>query len=296
MTIEHYENFPVASLLLPAHLREPVRRIYCFARTADDIADEGDAGAEERRNQLQAYRQAILRIQENKAPVDAESSLAGIFLPLADVIRQHNLSCEPFLDLLSAFSQDVSTKRYDDSDALLDYCNRSANPVGRLMLALYDRLDERNIRDADAICSGLQLSNFWQDVAIDWHKDRVYIPQSALQAHGLTDQYIQARVQGESVLPSETAAWHSLMQAQVQQTRAMLISGAPLAWRLPGRIGLELRLVVHGGLRILERLDQVGYDMFAHRPKLGSRDRLLLLWRGLAGRRPQHRISSVPHS
>lgn len=296
MSIDHYENFPVASLLLPARLRAPVRHIYRFARTADDIADEGDASADVRLARLDEYRQALLRIRDGRAPVAPGHELAAIFLPLAGVIRAFGLSCDPFLDLLSAFSQDVGTSRYDTDAALLDYCRRSANPVGRLMLALYGKLDEDNGRDADAICTGLQLANFWQDVAVDWRKDRVYIPQSALRAHHLDDTHIHRRAQGLPVPPEEAAAWHAMMRERTAQTRALLVSGAPLAWRLPGRIGLELRLVVHGGLRILERLDQVGYDMFARRPTLGTADRLLLLWRGLSGRQSLHRFSPVRHS
>lgn len=296
MSINHYENFPVASLLLPARLREPVRHIYRFARTADDIADEGDASADVRLARLDEYRQALLRIRDGRAPVAPDHDLAAIFLPLAEVIRAFGLSCDPFLDLLSAFSQDVGTSRYDTDAALLDYCRRSANPVGRLMLALYGKLDEDNGRDADAICTGLQLANFWQDIAIDWRKDRVYIPQSALRAHHLDDIHIHRRVQGLPVPSQEADAWRAMMRERVAQARALLVSGAPLAWRLPGRIGLELRLVVHGGLRILERLDQVGYDMFARRPTLGTADRLLLLWRGLSGRQSLHRFSPVRHS
>lgn len=296
MTIEHYENFPVASWLLPAALREPVQRIYWFARTADDIADEGDAPAHERLARLDDYRQVLLRIRDGQPPVAAEAPLAPLFLPLAEVIHAHQLPCEPFLDLLSAFTQDVTTKRYDNDEALFDYSRRSANPVGRLMLMLYAQKSDNNFRDADAICTGLQFTNFWQDVAIDWSKDRVYIPQSALEAHGLTETHIQRRVQGLAVSTDELSAWQAMMREQVEQARQLLISGAPLAWRLPGRIGLELRLVVHGGLRILERLDQVGYDMFAHRPKLNTRDRMLLLWRGLSGRKSLHRISPSHHS
>lgn len=274
MSVDHYENFPVASLLLPRRLRPAVTAIYRYARTADDIADEGDLPDQERLARLERFRAELRRIGEaptrHAAP---DPDLAPIFRPLAETIARHQLPLAPFFDLLSAFGQDVTVKRYESQAELLDYCARSANPVGRLMLCLYDAATPDNLRDADAICTGLQLTNFWQDVRIDWHKGRVYIPQEDLRRHGVTEDDIAAgRI---------TPAWHRLMAFEIGRTRALLHSGAALASRLPGRIGLELRLVVQGGLRILERIEQAGYDVHEQRPVLGARDWALMLWRAL---------------
>ncbi|MBC7414672.1 MAG: squalene synthase HpnC [Herminiimonas sp.] len=258
MPIDHYENFPVASLLLPARLRPAVHAIYAFARTADDIADEGDALLPARLAALDAYDAMLLRMPHEAV---AEPVL---FRNLQQVITQWDLPLQPFQDLLSAFKQDVVTTRYADFPALLDYCTRSANPVGTLMLYLYECPTPDNLRWSDAICSALQLINFWQDVAVDWQKGRVYLPQDDLQRHGVTEAAIdEGRVD---------AAWRSLMRFEVARARTMLLYGSPLALRLPGRIGWELRLVVQGGLRILARIETAGYDVFQHRPVLGKRD------------------------
>jgi squalene synthase HpnC len=275
MAVDHYENFPVASFLLPRRLRKAVGDIYRFARSADDIADEGSAENTQRLASLAAYREELHRIAAGKAgarPV-AEPGLARIFDPLAATIARHQLPITPFYDLLSAFEQDVTVKRYPDSNTLLDYCSRSANPVGRLMLHLYGAATDLNLRDADAICSGLQLVNFWQDVRVDWHKDRVYLPQDLLSQHGVSEEDIAAcRL---------TPQWTALMKHEINNTRALLHSGAPLGRRLPGRIGLELRLVVQGGLRILERIEKCRYDVFMNRPELGAKDWSVMLWRAL---------------
>jgi squalene synthase HpnC len=276
MAVDHYENFPVASILLPRRLRPAVGDIYRFARSADDIADEGSADDAQRLAQLAAYRAELHRIAEGKPgarPV-ADPGLASVFDPLAATIARHQLPVTPFYDLLSAFEQDVVVKRYADYPALLDYCAKSANPVGRLMLHLYGAANAENLRDADAICSGLQLVNFWQDVRVDWRKDRVYLPQDALRRHGVTEEDIAAcRLD---------SAWEALMRDVIGHARALLHSGAPLARRLPGRIGLELRLVVQGGLRILERIEQARYDVFMNRPELGAKDWGVMIWRAFS--------------
>ena len=270
---EHYENFPVASLLLPRRLRAPVSHIYHFARSADDIADEGDDAPAARLEKLGAYRRALLAMHEGQAGMPAHDPLHDVFAPLAHTVHAWRLPLQPFLDLLSAFEQDVTTHRYADDGALLDYCSRSANPVGRLMLHLYDACTPENLRRSDAVCTGLQLANFWQDVAIDWRKARVYLPQDKLARHGVDESQI---AEGRC-----DAAWQSLMREQCAQARGLLQQGMPLARRLPGRIGLELRMVVLGGLRILERLEPLHYDVFQNRPTLRKRDWLLLSWRTL---------------
>ncbi|MBP0599373.1 squalene synthase HpnC [Herbaspirillum sp. LeCh32-8] len=267
MAVDHYENFPVASLLLPARLRPAVTAIYAFARSADDIADEGDADAPQRLAALEAYEHGLDLIEAD-APAQTP-----IFERLHQTIRAHQLPLQPFRDLLSAFKQDVVTNRYVRYDDLLDYCRRSANPVGTLMLHLYRTPDAQNLRDSDAICSALQLINFWQDVGIDWQKERIYLPQEDLQRFGVSADDIAAGRADEK--------WRRLMQFEVERARALMLSGAPLAKRLPGRIGWELRLVVQGGLRILERIEAVQGDVFRRRPKLGKTDWLTLAWRAL---------------
>ena len=268
MAVDHYENFPVASVLLPAHLRPAVKAIYAFARSADDIADEGDATPSQRLAALAAYDEALDDIDASRPPTDP------MFAVLADVIRTYRLPLAPFRDLLSAFRQDVVTARYQGFDGLLDYCRRSANPVGTLMLHLYDAATPKNLRDSDAICSALQLINFWQDVAVDWKKQRIYLPLDDLDRFGVSEQDIASANAG--------TAWQALLQFEINRARTMMLSGAPLARRLQGRIGWELRMVVQGGLRILERLEQAEGDVFTRRPKLGKRDWLLVLWRALA--------------
>ncbi|MFZ4708589.1 MAG: squalene synthase HpnC [Zwartia sp.] len=275
MSANHYENFPVASFLLPKHLRQAVLNIYRFARSADDIADEGDASDAERLQALKAYRHALNTCQKPAAArLDAlEPTLDAIFTPLGQTIVEHRLPLQPFEDLLSAFEQDIVQKRYSDQTALDLYCARSANPVGRLMLHLYGAVTEETLAWSDAICTALQRLNFLQDIAIDWQKDRIYLPQQALERFGVTE---------ETIANAEVnAAWKSLMQEQVTACRALLHFGQPLGRRLPGRIGLELRLIVQGGLRILEKIEHVDFDVFHRRPTLGALDWALMLARAL---------------
>lgn len=255
MGVDHYENFPVASWLLPAQLRAPVRAIYRFARTADDIADEGDDAPPLR----------LVKLAQLAAQLDAiEAGRANDWPDLAEAVTRHALPVALLRDLLSAFAQDVTVQRYADYPALLDYCRRSANPIGRLLLHLYRRNEPALAAQSDAICTGLQLTNFWQDVALDFAKGRIYLPAAELQRFGVGEDAIgAARVD---------AAWSALMAAQTARARAMLESGAPLARALGGRVGFELRLVVQGGLRILERIDAVGGDVFRRRPVLRAGD------------------------
>ncbi len=276
MSVDHYENFPVASLLLPKRLRQPIQYIYWFSRSADDIADEGDYSDSWRLEQLQSYREALCQIEQGQLQLDSSDPRYAIFTPLAPVIQQHQLPIPLFADLLTAFEQDVSVKRYPNYEALYHYCTHSANPVGRLLLHLYNELRPDSLIMSDAICTGLQLTNFWQDIAIDWKKDRVYIPTDTLASFELNEDYIATRCAQQPTQATDNKHWLRMMQQQVELTRQLLLSGMPLATRLPGRIGLELRLIVLGGLRILERLDQVDYDVFTQRPQLTKADWLLL--------------------
>lgn len=267
MSVDHYENFPVASLLVPARLRRPIEVIYRFARSADDIADEGEAATEERLAALDAYRDELQRIATGGQPATT------LFRELAEVISAHALPLQLFHDLLDAFAQDVVKKRYADYGELLDYCRRSANPVGRLVLHLFKRTSAQQLAWSDAICSALQLINFWQDVAIDWQKERVYLPQ---------DELSRFRVSEDDIAQQRWSAnWAALMYFQIDRAEALMRRGAPLVHELPGRIGWEIRLTVQGGLRILERLRRSHGDVFRKRPKLGKWDWAVLAARSL---------------
>ncbi len=267
MSVDHYENFPVASWLAPPHLRAPIVAIYHFARSADDIADEGDASPAQRRASLDAYRRQLAAIAAGQ-PTDTP-----IFHNLARAIRQHDLPVQLFIDLLDAFSQDIEQTRYASYTELLDYCRRSANPVGRLLLRLYRAEQPQQLAWSDQICTSLQLINHWQDVGIDWHKQRVYLPQEDLQRFGVSEAQIAAG--------TVDANWRALMRFEVDRARRMMLDGAPLGRTLPGRIGLELRLMIAGGLRILEKIEAADYDVFRQRPVLKPLDWPLLLWRAL---------------
>ena len=267
VSIEHYENFPVASLLLPAAERAPVGVIYRFARSADDFADEGELAPAERLARLDAYRTELRGIARGDAPGEP------LFAELAQVVRSRGLPLEPLHDLLDAFSQDVLKPRYADFAELREYCRRSANPVGRLLLHLFGAATPENLAQSDAVCSALQLANFWQDVALDYAKGRIYLPQDEMARFGVGEAHLAER--------RCDSAWRALLGFQVERTRALLRSGAPLGRRLPGRIGLEIRATVQGGLRVLEKLDAVQFDVFRRRPVLKWTDWPLLLWRAL---------------
>lgn len=270
MPVEHYENFPVASLLLPRRLRRPIEAIYRFARGADDIADEGEANTRERLDGLQRYREELDRIERG------QPTTLPAFSGLAEAVAAWRLPLPLLRDLLDAFSQDVVQKRYADFPQLLDYCRRSANPVGRLLLHLFRRTDADALRRSDEICTALQLINFWQDIAIDWQKGRVYLPQDDLARFGVDEALIAAC--HHHPCPSH---WQALVAFEVERARRMMLAGAPLVHALPGRMGWEIRLTVQGGLRILERIEAVRGDVFRHRPQLGRGDWPLLVARAL---------------
>ena len=258
VSVAHYENFPVASLLVPKALRPAVVAIYRFARNADDFADEGDLPAARRLEALEHYRQGLDAIGQGEPPREPP------FPELAAAIARHGLSIEPFRDLLSAFSQDVTVTRYATWELLLDYCRRSANPVGRLMLCLYRAESPANYAASDAICTALQLINFWQDVASDWQRGRLYIPGEILDRYGVTSADI---AEGRC-----TPAWRALMGYLSMRTRSMLESGRPLTRALPWRLRLEISGVLAGGHRILDGIDATGGDVFRRRPVLGRAD------------------------
>ena len=272
--VDHYENFPVASWLCPRHLRSPVAAIYGFARTADDIADEGTAAAQQRLSELACYRADLEACFSDKRD---SGRWPGVFIPLRGAVRDFNLPERPLADLLAAFEQDVARSRdgagYANRADLLDYCRRSANPVGRLLLHLYGISDSAAQEHSDAVCTALQLINFWQDVGLDVVRGRYYLPAEDLLRHGLDPARPStwAAAAGATDLIADFAQW----------ARSLMQSGAGIVHRVPGRAGWELRLVVQGGLRTLDRIEAMGFNTFAARPTLHAADLPVMLWRAL---------------
>ncbi len=273
--VTHYENFPVASWLCPPHLRAPIAAIYAFARTADDIADEGPASAAQRLADLAAYRADLHAIAAGQAPSERWSA---VFAPLAAMLQSHALPVPLLDDLLSAFIQDVEKTRdgagYAHRTELLDYCRRSANPVGRLLLHLYGVHGAQALDESDAICTALQLINFWQDLSVDLPRGRFYLPDEDCAAHGVD------RAQLLALRP--TAQTTALIQELSGWTRATMLRGAPLVHRVPGRMGWELRLVVQGGMRILDKVDALQGRSLCQRPRIRAWDAPGMLARALA--------------
>lgn len=261
---DHYENFPVGSWLLPAALRPAVAAIYRFARYADDVADEGSAAPAQRLAELERLRRALSPGAESAHPIVEQ---------LLPHLAQHALDRQSLLDLLSAFAQDVQVKRYASQGQLMDYCRRSANPVGRLMLQLFGCARPETLAHSDAICSALQLINFAQDVRVDWAKDRVYLPLDALAAAGLDDRSVGSAVaQGRA-----DARLRGVIAQFAAGARRLLDSGRPLVGQVPLRLGLELRVIIAGGRRILDLLERNGHDPIEARPALRTRDLLPIL-------------------
>jgi squalene synthase HpnC len=269
--VDHYENFPVASLLCPPRLRPAVKAIYHFARTADDLADEGQASAPERLAELDQFEADLAACALAQTP--SSGRWPAVFDALAPVLREWDLPLQLLRDLLSAFKQDVTQSRYANQAQLLDYCRRSANPIGRLLLHLYQIHDETSLQRSDDICTALQLINFWQDLSVDLPRGRLYLPADLLARHGLSaDRLLQ---------PQPPAAAGALIDSALDWAEHLMLRGAPLARQVPGRAGWELRLVVQGGLRIAQRVRHLGPRVLQERPKLGRRDMALMLWRSL---------------
>jgi squalene synthase HpnC len=272
--IAHYENFPVASVLCPPRLRPPIAAIYHFARTADDIADEGNAPAEQRLDDLALMRTDLAAVAGGKP---RSGRWPQVFEPLVTMISAFDLPVQLLADLLDAFTQDVVKTRdqagYADRTELLDYCRRSANPVGRLLLHLYGVRDETALRMSDDICTALQLINFWQDLGIDIPRGRHYLPARDCAAHGVGAEDLKALRQ----TPGATR----LIAEQCRLAKELMQGGAELVHRIPGRAGWELRLVVQGGLRILDKIERMNFATLQTRPKLGPRDVAVMLWRAL---------------
>jgi len=267
LALSHYENFPVASKLMPARLRPHVAAIYAFARTADDFADEPGREPDERLRLLDEWQQKLHRPPED-----------DIFLALHDTIERFQLPVSLLEDLLSAFRQDVVTTRYASWADVLDYCRRSANPVGRLVLRLSGYGDDQLDQQSDAVCTALQLTNFWQDLAVDWPRGRLYVPEEAWRATGADP--------GALDRGRMTPAWTATMRACGDRTQRLFDEGRPVCDGVGGRLRYELRATWLGGTRILDRLVEVDFDVFTARPKLGTVDALViasrtLLWRAI---------------
>lgn len=266
----HYENFPVASWLLPARLRGPVAAIYCFARDADDLADEDPRPIEERRAALLAMQERVQILEDPAAEHEPE------WIALADACSRFDLPAAPFSDLIDAFVQDLEQTRYATFGEVMDYCRRSANPVGRLMLHLNGNPTEEMLGYSDAVCSALQLINFYQDLQQDLQENnRIYLPQDELDQYGVTEAMLEA---GQT-----TFQLRNLMQFQYARADRLLRAGAPLGGMLRGRMGLEIRAIINGGARVLWRLRQQE-DVFA-RPRLRTRDAWIILRHSLRPRR-----------
>ena len=268
----HYENFPVASRLVPAESRPHVAAIYAFARTSDDFADEGDRSADERLALIADWHR---RLEEAAvgAVVDDGSEAAHIFVALSATMKTCDLDVQLFRDLLSAFAQDVVVKRYETWEDLLDYCRRSANPVGRLVLRVSGCRRAEADRQSDAVCTALQLTNFWQDIERDWKKGRVYVPRMLMAAHGALEDHLARR--------AWTPNWRETLMDAGWRTRALFAEGRPVTEAVRGRLRYELRATWLGGNKILDRLEAVDYNIFAQRPTLGASDAAAILWRAL---------------
>lgn len=265
MVRSHYENFPVASLILPKHLRRPISVIYAFARNADDFADEGDLDADMRLYKLKDYDSKLDKIAADQDVDDP------VFIALADVIKQHALPLQLFHDLITAFRLDVTKKRYKDIHDVWDYCRYSANPVGRLLLHLTKEDTVENLERSDAICSALQLINFLQDIEQDFvENNRIYLPQDDMLRFHINEDDLKEK-------KCDDAMWQ-LIQQQIQYAREKMLFGKPLGNIVRGRFGFQLRIMINGGLRVLELLENQQNNCFS-RPRLGKRDWLRMIWR-----------------
>lgn len=272
----HYENFPVASIFLPKHLRTPVALIYSFARQADDFADEGDLNIEHRLSLLNQFRDELDLLHAYIKPN------TDFFVILGNMIKSEKLPLDPFYDLLQAFSQDVTKTRYASYTEVLDYCQCSANPIGRLLLQLYQQATPENIQLSDNICTALQIINFLQDIAIDFKKNddkqRIYMCQDELAAFGITEQALQDLVDGNKAIDDN---WQQFMQFNLHRVNALMHAGKPLGRILSGRIGFEMRMIIAGGERIISKIGKVDGDIFKRRPSLNHWDWFIIFSKAL---------------
>ena len=275
----HYENFPVASFLLPPDLRQPIALIYHFARQADDFADEGSLSVAQRLHLLGQFKDELDLLQAYIKPQ------TPFFATLGGMIKRRKLPLAPFYALLDAFSQDVVKTRYENYDEVLDYCQRSANPIGQLLLHLYGAATPANLHYADNVCSALQIINFLQDIALDFEKNegkkRIYLCQDELEAFGIDETVIASYASKQSQADER---WQGFMHFNLRRVSALLASGKPLGRILQGRIGLEMRMIISGGECIINKISHADGDVFNHRPTLNRWDWLMIFLKALIKR------------
>jgi squalene synthase HpnC len=262
----HYENFPVVSFLLPQRLRQDFYNVYAYCRWADDLGDEMGGRAESLRL-LEWWRAELDAMYQGRAT-------HPVFVALLPTVRKHGIPRQPFADLIQAFIQDQTVTRYRDWEELFGYCRYSANPVGRLVLHLCGYSDAERQRLSDATCTALQLANFWQDVAVDLLKDRIYIPLEVMERHGYTVEELCAR--------RFTPAFREVMRDTVEKARERFLEGLPLSKMVDRRLALDIDLFSRGGMRVLEKIARQGYDVLAARPAISRAERVRLLLGSLA--------------
>ena len=277
LTRAHYENFPVGRLV-PREMQPHVHAVYAFARYADDLADEGYAGSAK----AQGAQDVMTPGQRLAALDDWERQLCSppgtpglhfIFIALHETIRKLDLPFSLFTDLLSAFKQDVVKRRYANFNEVLDYCRRSANPVGRLVLLLHGNREEKLHLLADHICTGLQLANFWQDVGVDLEKDRIYLPEDDRVTYGVTEKSLFDHKADDK--------YRQLLAFQVDRAQGIFNQGEPLTKKLSGKLRVEIRMTWLGGTTILRKIEALKYDTLNHRPKVGKAEFALLLLKAI---------------
>ncbi|MDP4837022.1 MAG: squalene synthase HpnC [Burkholderiales bacterium] len=264
LPVDHYENFPIASIILPKHLRAPIETIYNFARSADDIADSRELPATFKQERLGFFREELQRIQSDHSP------LTPLFSELALLIAQHNLPITLFFQLLDAFEQDLTIKRYENFAQLRLYCNRSANPVGRILLHLFGHAQDDNLQWSDSICTSLQIINFLQDITDDYEMGRIYLPQDEMDSFGVTEHHIKNKVFDLS--------WLNFMDFQINRARQYLDDGSALYDKLPGRMGIEIKTIVKSGLQVTKKLSASRGNVFAKTHKINSLDFACILF------------------
>lgn len=273
----HYENFPVGRLV-PREMQHHIHAVYAFARYADDLADEGYAGSAKAQGaqDVMTPEERLLALDDWERQLCSPPGTSGlhfIFTALHETIRELDLPINLFTDLLSAFKQDVVKRRYADFSEVLDYCRRSANPIGRLVLLLHSVRDENLHLLSDQICTGLQLANFWQDVGVDLEKDRMYLPKDDRESYGVSEESLFAR--------RADSNYRKLIEFQVKRTQEIFDRGAPLTKKLHGLLRLEIRLTWLGGTKILRKIETLNFDTLNHRPTLGKGDMAALFFQAL---------------
>lgn len=266
---QHYENFPVASFLLPKNKRDDIAIVYWFARTADDIADEGQFSASERISALDEFENNFIDSLQQKY---ADSK----FKILSDVVIRNNLNPKYFTDLISAFKQDVTKNRYNNLAEILDYCNRSANPVGRIVLNIFNIFNEDAYKYSDLICTALQLTNFYQDVEIDYAKGRIYFPLDEMNHFQVTENMFEMKENNHN--------FSALLKHSVNRTRDFFTEGKNLFRFLKGRLKLEIKWTVAGGEKILSKIEKNDFQIFGKRPKLNKTDFISILLKSIVNK------------